>query len=162
MNKYQNGKIYKLVCDNSPLIYYGSTYQKLPNRLSTHKYYKSCSSRELFEKGNVSIHLIENYPCNSRKELEAREGIYIKFILKNFDYKIICNKQIPSRTKEEYRVDNKDKAIERSKEWVKNNKEKRKIYKQIEITCECGSLIKKCGLAQHKKSKKHIKYVEQL
>jgi hypothetical protein len=162
MNKYQNGKIYKLVCDNSPLVYYGSTHRKLFDRLATHKYNKSCKSRELFELGKVTIHLIEDYPCNSRKELEARERIYIEFILKNFDYKIICNKQIPGRTQEEYRLDNTVIANERSKEWLKNNKEKRKIYKQIEITCECGSLIKKCGLAIHKRSKKHIKYVEQL
>ena len=162
MNKYQNGKIYKLVCDNSPLVYYGSTYRKLFDRLASHKYNKSCCSRELFEKGNVSIHLIENYPCNSRKELEAREGIYIKFILKNFDYKIICNKQIPSRTKEEYRLDNTAIANERSKEWLKNNKEKRKAYTQIKITCDCGSTYNKAGKSQHFKTNKHIKYVEQL
>ena len=159
MNKYQNGKIYKLVCDNSPLIYYGSTCQKLFNRLSSHKHTKSCTSRELFELGKVSIHLVEEYPCNSRRELEARERIYIEFMLKNFDYKIICNLQYPCRTKEEYRLINKDKANKRSKEWLINNKEKRKNYKQIKITCECGSFITKCNLVQHKRSKKHIAYV---
>ena len=159
MNKYQNGKIYKLTCDNSPLIYYGSTSQKLYNRLSGHRNTKTCRSRELFEKGKVSIHLVEEYPCNSRKELEARERIYIEFMLNNFDYKIICNLQYPSRTKEEYRLINKDKANKRSKEWAMNNKEKRKNYKQIKITCECGSFITKCNLLQHKRSKKHIAYV---
>ena len=92
MNKYQNGKIYKLTCDNSPLIYYGSTYLPLNKRLSKHKIQKT-GSRELFELGNVSIHLIEEYPCNSKNELESRERIYIEFMLKNFDYKIICTKQ---------------------------------------------------------------------
>jgi hypothetical protein len=159
MNKYQNGKIYKLVCDNTPIVYYGSTCQKLSVRLSVHKCRRNCSSKELYDKGNVTIHLIENYPCNSRKELEARERIYIEFMLKNFDHKIICNKQITGRTKKEYRIDNKDKANERSKEWLKNNKEKRKQYRKIKISCECGSLISKCELARHKRSKKHINYI---
>jgi len=148
MNKYQNGKIYKLVCDNTPIVYYGSTIQKLSERLAIHKYYKSCSSRELFDKGNVTIHLIEDYPCNSRKELEARERIYIEFMLKNFDHKIICNKNISGRTRKEWYQDNKE-----------NNKEKRNEYKKIKITCECGSFVSKYHLSEHKRSKKHINYI---
>ena len=37
MPNYQNGKIYKLVCDDPEKIYIGSTTQRLSARLSSHK-----------------------------------------------------------------------------------------------------------------------------
>ena len=142
MNKYQNGKIYKLVCDNSPLVYYGSTCQKyLCNRLAVHKYNKDCNSSELFQLGKVTIHEIEKYSCNSRKELEDRERIYIEFILKNFDYKIICNKQIPSRSPAEYYTDNK--------ESIRKRQDKK-------INCPCGAVFRQVGKPRHLKTKKHL------
>ena len=152
MNKYQNGKIYKLVCDNSPLVYYGSTSQKyLCDRLASHKYNckkRNCGSKELFNLGKVSIHLIEKYPCNSKKELEDREKIYIKFILKNFDYKIICNKLIPSRTEEEL---NKQ---------IKKYNEKNKDKNKKKNNCPCGGKYTYINKARHEKTKKHLKYLE--
>ena len=158
MNKYQNGKIYKLVCDNSPLVYYGSTCQKyLCNRLAKHKYRKNCSSRELFNLGKVTIHLIEDYPCNSKKELEDREKIYIKFILKNFDYKIICNKIIPSRTKEEAEIYNKEKC----KNYYYKNKEELKAKANEKFNCPCGGKYTYSSKKKHSKTKKHLKYLEE-
>lgn len=170
MNKYQNGKIYKLVCDNSPLVYYGSTIQKLSVRLALHKYKSkgitNCGSKELFQLGKVSIHEIEKYPCNSKKELEAYERIYIEFILKNFDYKIICNKQVPGRSQQEsskeWYVNNKEKEKKRQKEYREKNKEHYNLKKREKITCECGSYINIGGKERHKKSKKHINYVNGL
>ena len=39
MVKYENGKIYKIVCNKTGLIYYiGSTVKALYDRLSQHKY----------------------------------------------------------------------------------------------------------------------------
>jgi len=125
-NKYQNGKIYKLVCDATPIVYYGSTIRSLPQRLSKHKAVRDCGSRELFEKGNVTIELVENYPCNSKKELLEREKIYIKFMLDNFDHRVICNKQIPARTALECREYRK----EQKKEYRQKNKESIEKYRQ--------------------------------
>ena len=157
MNKYQNGKIYKLVCDNSPLVYYGSTCQKyLSSRLTDHKTSRSCSSKELFELGKVTIHLIEDYPCNSKKELEDRERIYIEFILKNFDYKIICNKRIPCRTKKESSKEWYIKNKEKQKIYIENNEEL-KLYRKKLINCECGGKYVITNKTRHLKTKKHIK-----
>ena len=160
MNKYQNGKIYKLVCDNSPLVYYGSTSQKyLCDRLASHKYNckkRNCGSKELFNLGKVSIHLIEKYPCNSKKELEDREKIYIKFILKNFDYKIICNKKIPSRTKEEAEIYDK----ERCKNYYYKNKEEQDKKNKKNFNCPCGGKYTYSSKSRHFKTKKHLKYLE--
>jgi len=79
MTDYSKGKIYKLTCSDPELVYYGSTISPLSHRFSRHKYGFSvgtyCSSAKLFERDyeNVKIELIEDYPCNSKKELTARE-----------------------------------------------------------------------------------------
>ena len=185
MNPYQNGKIYKLVCDATPIVYYGSTIQTLSGRLSLHKWVNTeCSSRELFKLGNVSIELVEEYPCNSKKELVARERIYIEFMLKNFNHRIICNKVIPSRTRAEYRLDNKDRSKEyyetnrdrykehykvnrdklndRSKEYYKANRDVIREREREKITCECGSIFMRNSKSRHLKSKKHLHYLSKI
>jgi len=123
---YENGKIYKLWCAETDMIYIGSTTQPLYKRLHEHKNRNknknNCSSCELFKVSNdVKIELIENYKCNNREELIKREG---ELIRKN---KEICvNYRIAGRTQKEYYDDNK----ERIKEYQENNKERIKEYQR--------------------------------
>jgi hypothetical protein len=85
-NKYQRGKIYKIVDNAYNMCYYGSTINMLCQRMSLHReqYKKNilkCLTKKIFDEyglENCKIELVENYPCNSRNELEAREGHYIK------------------------------------------------------------------------------------
>lgn len=94
-NKYSKGKIYKLCIksniQNDGEIYIGSTIEPyLCNRIGKHRSdYKrfldgkmnNILSFKLFEKyglNNVEIVLLENYPCNSKQELHARERYYIE------------------------------------------------------------------------------------
>lgn len=86
MPDYSRGKVYMLTCDGSESVYVGSTTATLNNRLSNHKAnYKRylankhhyVSSFELFKIGDVCVELLEDYPCETRRELEAREGFYI-------------------------------------------------------------------------------------
>ena len=92
-NKYSRGKIYKVVDAGCSKCYFGSTTEKLFNRLSKHKnIYKqylagkrakndktsTCILFEEFGMENCKIELVENYPCNSKEELNAGEGFYIK------------------------------------------------------------------------------------
>lgn len=93
MVNYSNGKIYKIVPTNGDNICYigSTTKQYLSQRMDSHracyrKWEKNkdknlTTSVELFEKygiENCKIVLIENFPCNSKDELEKREGEYIK------------------------------------------------------------------------------------
>ena len=156
MVNYQNGKIYKIVCNNTGKQYIGSTTNKyLSSRLSKHIYVykngdKRFSSKEVLEGGNYSIILVENCPCNSKDELLKRERHYIETLE-------CVNKQIPGRTNKEYREikENKDKAIERATKWNKDNKEKRSEI----ITCICGKSLTKTVKARHEKSQYHLKRV---
>ena len=132
-----NGKIYKLVNEELGLTYYGSTTQSLAKRLIQHRWKakknSNYTSKQLFEKGEVEIILVEEYSCNEKKELYERERFYIQ----NNE---CVNKTIPSRTKAEWRNDNRDKIHQQANE---------------KITCECGSIISKSNLSNHKRSKKH-------
>tara|TARA_R110001599_G_scaffold342754_1_gene564839 strand:- start:101 stop:766 length:666 start_codon:yes stop_codon:yes gene_type:complete len=116
MNKYENGKIYKLFCNESNLVYYGSTITNLNHRLSQHKTNKKGTSISRIMI-NPQIELIENFPCNSKKELEQRE----RYFIENNE---CINIKIPGRTKQEYRENNKEIFKQKQNEYYKLNKEK--------------------------------------
>lgn len=132
MIDYQQGKIYKLVCDKTNKFYIGSTTQSLCKRLTDHNYGYQCyllkksnyiSSYDLYVLGDVKIILIEEYPCNNPNELRARERYHIEL-----NKLLLVNKNIPSRTKKEgdkkYKEKNKEQIAKHQKEWYNNNKEK--------------------------------------
>jgi hypothetical protein len=76
---YQNGKIYKVVNDLNDFVYIGSTTQPLPKRWGLHKSASQKKSNKFYDavrelgSEHFRIVLIENFPCGSRAELEARE-----------------------------------------------------------------------------------------
>jgi len=119
MPNYQNGKIYKIISPSNSDIppYYGATTQQLCVRMAGHRIIgkKPCNSRILIECGDAIIVLVENFSCNSKEELCSKEADYIV----NND---CINRNIPFRTKKEYREANKDKM----KQYRENNKEKLK------------------------------------
>jgi hypothetical protein len=87
MNRYHNGKIYKLVNTVDDSIYVGSTSMPLSKRLSGHKRdaRKNTEQRvykELNKVGwsNVRIVLIEAYHCENKNELIAREQHHIDLL----------------------------------------------------------------------------------
>jgi len=82
MNKYNNGKIYKIISKNTDMIYIGSTVkEKLKTRLNEHK----CHFRKdnlwishlLLLWDDAEIKLIEDYPCNTLGELRKREQYWL-------------------------------------------------------------------------------------
>jgi hypothetical protein len=99
---YSQGKIYKIVCNKTGLIYIGSTIKTLDERLKRHEYdcrrfidnYKIrpdkktrfCSSFFILLNKDYKIELIENYPCKSRIELEIKECEYMKLYPDSVNY----------------------------------------------------------------------------
>jgi len=126
MVNYQHGKIYKIECHQTGLIYIGSTSEptlarRLSNHIKNYRYWKKTgekytTSYKIFENENYDISLLESYPCNTRDELTAREKHYIKTTE-------CVNKVIPSRNKREYYNDNKEQICEKSKKYNLENKE---------------------------------------
>ena len=145
MRNYNQGKIYKIVCNITGLTYYGSTCEpRLSRRLAKHRsnynnYFNGGTSRyvtsyKVLENGDCDIILIENYPCNSNDELTSRERYYI-------ENNECVNKIIPSRTVQEWYEAKKEIIAKKRKTYWINNKdklmEKGKIYKiknKVELT----------------------------
>lgn len=134
MNKYENGKIYKIVDNTNNNIYIGSTCEPtLARRLAGHrciynKYLKTgcnfISSFDILKNNDYNIILLESYPCKNRDELLARERYYI-------DNNNCINKNRPIITEDEkkelikeYNETNKDKIKEYYKQYRESNKYK--------------------------------------
>ena len=166
-NKYTNGKIYALRSHNSENYYIGSTITRLSQRLHEHKkkynqyndkktYSKYQSSYKIMELGDYFIELLENYPCNSKEELNKKEGEYIR------KYKTeIVNKCIAGRKNSEYVKDNHIHLNKLSK--IRRDKIKDVINEKskIKVMCECGQYLRKDSLRKHNKTKKHIDKLEE-
>ena len=130
MVNYNLGKIYKIVCNTTGMIYIGSTCEpKLSRRLVGHraKYkhflnggYHFVSSFEIIKNNNYEIILIENFTCANKDELHKQERFHI-------EANECVNKTIPSRTIVEYKEINKDKIKEQTKLYRDNHKEQTKI-----------------------------------
>ena len=176
MVNYKNGKIYKLISDQTDKIYIGSTCSELHKRLYQHKksytYWKHSfgkgyiSSIELIKEGEVEIVLIENYSCNDKNELHAREKYWIE---QNKDK--IVNKYIPTRTKKEYATLKElcecglyyyknHKFVHLGSDKHKNalnNMEKKPIDQKAKVLCECGLTYTHSKRASHMNTYKHEK-----
>ena len=80
MNRYQQSKIYKIVCQEINEVYYGSTCQTLTQRLYQHiadsKTNSNITSKRIILRGNYKMELVENFPCETKAELRKREGFY--------------------------------------------------------------------------------------
>lgn len=135
--KYKNGKIYMLCSESINDIYIGSTIQPLHQRFYQHKASykrylnnKSCymSSFKILKHKDVKIELIENYPCASKEELEARERKWI-------EEKNCVNKVFPGRTQKEYYQDNKDKRKKYNRKYNRKyrNDNQEKIKERFRI-----------------------------
>ena len=178
MPDYKNGKIYQLVCNETGEVYIGSTVQDLERRLKTHKSpANNCCSKQIIDRNNYYIELLEIYPCNNEFELCRKEGEYQRAIE-------CINRTIAGRTDAEYYHDNIETIKARGKEYYQDNKEKLKQYRinnadkrkqyridnkdkrrkrdSEEVNCSCGCVIKKGCLHVHLKTQKHTNYLKSL
>ena len=106
INRYQNGKIYAIKSPETKMVYIGSTCGNLRNRLSKHKSnlksylngnYCYTTSYEIVKYNNSYIELLENHSCNTKEELNRREGQIMRAT------ENCVNKYIIGRRTEEYK-----------------------------------------------------------
>jgi len=125
---YANGKIYKIVCNITGECYIGSSTQPLAKRLYLHKNKKNkCRSKQIIDRGDYVIVLIEAFPCANKSELFQRERYH-------FDLIPNINRQRPFVTEEErketnstqikaYRETNREAYLAQKKAYYEANKE---------------------------------------
>jgi hypothetical protein len=70
-----------------------------------------------------------------------------------------------SERQHRYYINNREKELNRTKIWKEANPDKMKSYRKKwndeKIKCECGSSISRKHISTHKKTKKHLKYIEE-
>jgi hypothetical protein len=171
---YQKGVVYNVWYEDE-LFYTGSTTH-LINRKSKHKrsiknkitewtlpFHKAIKELNIpFE--NLRFEEYEKYPCNSKPELEKREGEIQRILKPKYIGKIA------GRTKKEYYLENKEKIIERNKKYRKDDPEKAYIqnkkyyeknidkikeYREQTVECDCETIVKINKLKRHKETQKH-------
>ena len=167
MNKYENGQIYKVVSPDFSKCYIGSTTEGIKKRLIRHKaaynsikrYNKKLDNTcfQLFDEygvENCKIYWIEDWHCQSKKELEAREGYWIETTE-------CVNRCIAGRSNEQWRRDH----IEEKKAYDKKRREEKKeeisAREKEPYNCPCGCIIQRTEKARHCKSKKHQDWSKQ-
>jgi hypothetical protein len=136
MIDYSKGKIYKLICDKSKLVYIGSTTLSLDERLRIHKSLLDCNCKILFDLGKVDISLIEDYPCLSKKELELKEGDFIKYY-KYFHNDLILNKYIAGGSMKKINTKNKNKKYVEKHRMDLREKARGKYHEKKEFLLLC-------------------------
>jgi hypothetical protein len=135
-NKYECGKIYRLVDQFNNTVYIGSTTLTLNLRMNAHrcdmKNEISSTCKELKEKigiENITIELIEEYPCETKLQLEQRENFHIK------NNEGIFNKVESGRVGlhyKEYYEQNKERIKEYYKKPEQKEKQKKRYQKNKE------------------------------
>ena len=136
--------IYKMTCETGK-TYYGSTGRELKVRLLEHQRHKKNTCKDFI---NPKIELLET--CEKEKRNE-RERHYIK----TFD---CVNYKQPGR----HYNDNDEDHMKYRKEYYQKIKNNVSESRKIKIVCECGNIVNKGGLLEHKKTKKHLKLLEDL
>ena len=165
MNKFANGKLYKIVPTIEHLeheIYIGSTIRELRDRMNSHRseytQWKNGKRRkimiyDLFEKyglNNFNIELLEDYNCENNSQLREREYHYqclYKCINKLKAYSTLEEQK---QHKKNYELKHKGERNDYHNNWQKN---------QPTIICDCGSHIKKTKIKRHLKTQKHINLI---
>jgi calcineurin-like phosphoesterase family protein len=126
----------------------------LCQRLSTHRsnyrnylkgIYNNVTSFEIIKHDDYEIILIEDYPCNSKEELNRRERYFIESI-------VCVNKHHPGRTQKEYHIDNREMCAAKAKKYYARNIVKLKARHD----CECGGHYRYDSKHNHLKSKSHV------
>ena len=172
-NKYQSGKIYKIIDVGYTKCYIGSTTEKLSSRMAKHRYTfstskdntASCLLFREFGIENCKIELIELYPCQSKEELYAREGFHIRTME-------CVNKIVAGRTQKEKYEENKQEILQKMKLYRDEHKEEIRERKRLDylnhkayiqekrretyICPVCEICLIKANKSSHEKTKRHL------
>ena len=158
---YSKTIIYKIVCKDVNIkdFYIGST-TNFTNRKRQHKniaindtvkshYYVYVFINQNGGWDNFDMIEVEKYNASDHNDALKRERYWFE------ELNATLNKQIPSRTQDEYET-MRNKAPKRTEYKKKNDKEH-----QVKITCECGCIVSKRHISEHKKTQKHLNFVNQ-
>ena len=157
MTDYSKCKMY-IILDDNWNCYVGHTTMTLKERMECHNTPSNTASSKQLMSNNPIIELLEDYPCNNKREAEHREQYWMD--------------QYPNRVNFQNAIQDR-KAMYKTyykttgKTWYMANKDRLirmgvdKTKAKGPYTCECGTVItyaSTSSINRHKQSKKHINY----
>lgn len=171
--------IYKIHCNITNEDYYGST-KNFKHRMQVHKCNtekekakRQCVSKQIINRGDYTISVIETIEVDSKREAFQRERHYIENNpCINISTPIKTKQEIQER-KKEYRLENiesinikkaeyrkthaKELSQKQSERYYANRDEINRRRREAKCHCDvCGIEISKAHKARHDKSKTHI------
>ncbi len=167
---YSHAVIYKLVCKDVDIkdCYVGST-TNFRIRKNSHK--SSCNNEKskqhnmyvykfIRDNGgmeNFQMILVENYPCESKLELESRERSWVELLSAKL------NKSIPTRSGREYHkvydAQHKEEKKAYNKMYSEINKETINKKAAEQQLCVCGGWHSRAHKCQHAKTTRHRNFI---
>jgi len=183
---YSTGKIYRLRNTVDEKTYIGSTRQTLQERMHKHKHQATARPTQkvyahLNTIGwqNVSIELIENYPCENKAELCEREHHWCRTAKPELNSCLTMTEEDlkqahrdnnrkwarahPEEVKAQHKAweaKNREAINAKSKQYVREHKDQRKstckryFQKKPVVACGCGGQAK--DPHRHSRTKKHL------
>ena len=142
---------------------------KYNGNLNARKAYISVEEKKEYDKEYNENHKNEKkeydkeYSENNKDELkEKAKEYYVKnkdeILEKAKEYNENHKYEISEKMKEYY-VHNKNELSEKAKEYRENHKYEISEKMKEKMTCECGSIFRKCALSRHLKSNKHLAFI---
>ena len=186
---YSRTQIYKWVCNDSSVLceYIGHT-TNWNKRKAAHK---QCCNNEtnkdyklkLYEImrahngfNNWKMILVEEYPCNGKREACAREQFQLEQLTEKInniramrteeqliEYNASYYQEHKEKIKEKvkkHQKEHKEEKKEYLKEYREKNLDKIKAHKNEKLVCECGVTCSRNNMPTHKKSNHHLTYLE--
>ena len=113
--------------------------------------------RFYIEKLNATLNM--NLPIRNKKEYYNDNIDYIKEQRKI--HRSMNREKINEKAKE-YRITHKEELLEKGRIRYEKNKERECSRKREKITCECGCVVARGNLTEHKRTQKHLKLMEEI
>lgn len=158
------GTIYKIQKEND--VYVGSCTVPINSRFAVHKAQYKYHQQGKDVSKTSSIHVMDGGKCEviekqtykNKKEMKKKEQYWIDELLTQGFNIVNKNKAYVEDYDiyfKEYRNKHKDKMKEYQKEYRELNKEILNKKRKQKVECECGEIISKGCLSNHRKSRRH-------
>jgi len=105
---------------------------------------------------------VDNFDCDKKTYIKLYQEANKEELSEKHKIYGELNKQSISEKKKNYRKTNNEYMCLKDKENYEKNKDKIKMRNNQICNCDCGSFFKNSNFQNHKKSKKHIKYIDTL
>ena len=117
------------------------------------KIYREQNKQQIKEYKKIYYKQNEQHIKEQQKEYYKQNETQIK------EYREQNEQQIKEYQKQ-YREQNREQNEQQIKEYQKQYREQNQEQLNEKINCGCGSIVGKCNLSSHKKTKKHQKWLE--